>query len=251
MAEAVIQLEDIHNRFGANVVHDGVDLEVRRGEVLGLVGGSGAGKTVLMHCMTLLRRPSSGRVRLFGEDVGRLAGSKEKRLRLRMGVMFQHGALFSGLTVLENIGLPLHEQTELSLATRERIGMLKLRLAGLPADAARKYPRELSGGMIKRAAIARSLALEPEILFLDEPTAGLDPVTAAAIDELVVELRDLLGLTVVLVTHDPDTLWRATDRVAFLAHHKLLEVAPIAQLAESEQPDIRHYFSGPRSRSGH
>ena len=244
--EPVIELRSIGNRFGRHVVHEGLDLTVHRGEVLGIIGVSGGGKTVLLHTMALLRRPDAGQVRLFGRDALALSPAELRRLRLRLGFMFQNGALFSGLTVFENVRFPLDEHTRLPARLKGELAMLKIGLAGLEAEAAGKYPRALSGGMVKRAALARTLALDPTVLFLDEPTAGLDPVTAGAFDQLVVQLKGLLDLTVVMVTHDLDTLWSATDRVAFLADRRVVAVAPIEELAQTPHPAIQAYFSGRR-----
>ncbi|BCX81759.1 phospholipid/cholesterol/gamma-HCH transport system ATP-binding protein [Methylomarinovum caldicuralii] len=250
MEEAVIELRGIHNRFGATVVHEGIDLSVRRGEILAIIGASGSGKSVLLRTMALLHRPTSGQIRLFGCDARRLSGEAERHLRLRLGFMFQNGALFSSLTVFENVRFPLDEHTRLPASLKREIVMLKIALAGLEAGDAAKYPRQLSGGMVKRAALARTLALDPEVLFLDEPTSGLDPVTAGAFDELVVELKSLLDLTVVMVTHDLDTLWNATDRVAFLAGHRLVAVAPIRELVHHPHPAIAAYFAARHRRGG-
>jgi len=246
--EAVIELEGIVNRFGAHTVHEGLDLTVYRGEILALIGASGSGKSVLLRTMALLHRPQAGRVRLFGRDTAALGGDEARRLRLRLGFMFQGGALFSSLTVLENVRFPLDEHTRLAPALKREIAMLKLKLARLEPAVAHQYPRELSGGMVKRAALARTLVLDPQVLFLDEPTSGLDPVTAGAFDELVVELQAMLDLTVILVTHDLDTLWNATDRVAFLAEGRIVAVAPIGELVRHPHPAVRAYFAGRRRR---
>ncbi|MGH8581827.1 MAG: ABC transporter ATP-binding protein [Gammaproteobacteria bacterium] len=245
----VIEARDLRTEFGNVCIHAGLDLCVERGETLAVVGGSGSGKTTLLREMNMLIRPSAGVLRVLGEDVLRLAESGIYRLRQRIGVMFQHGALFSALTVRENVEVPLKEHTNLSGAMIRELAMLKIGLAGLSPEAAYQYPRELSGGMLKRAAVARALALDPEIVFLDEPTAGLDPVSAEGFDELVVQLKESLGLTIVLVTHDLDTLWRTTDRVAFLGEQRVLALAPMAELSRNEHPAIRAYFSGPRGRA--
>lgn len=235
------------NRFGSATVHEGLELQVRRGEILGLVGGSGSGKTVLLRSMLLLHRPQAGEIELLGTPTRSLGRGEEKALRQRMGVLFQQGALFTGLTVKENVSLPLWEHTRFDPATVDDLAMLKIQLAGFPLDAAHLYPSELSGGMVKRAALARALALDPELLFLDEPTAGLDPVSAGAFDELIAELHKLLGLTVIMVTHDMDALWATTHRVAFLGDRRVLAVQPIEQLARNDHPLIKAYFGGSRT----
>ncbi|MCC7413977.1 MAG: ATP-binding cassette domain-containing protein [Gammaproteobacteria bacterium] len=248
-AAPVVELRQITNRFGDHIIHEHLDLEIRAGETLAVVGGSGSGKTTLLRTMILLSRPNDGQVRLFGADALDLGEDEEQRLRTRLGVMFQQGALFSSLTVLENVTVPLTEHTLLPTPVVRELALLKLGLVGLEAEAAGRYPRELSGGMLKRAAVARALALDPEIVFLDEPTAGLDPVSANAFDELIVQLKETLGLTVVIVTHDLDTLWHATDRVAYLAERRVVAVAPVAELADHAHAQIAAYFGGPRGRA--
>jgi phospholipid/cholesterol/gamma-HCH transport system ATP-binding protein len=245
----VLELRGVCTRFGATIVHEQLDLSVRRGEVLALVGGSGSGKTTLLREMIMLHQPDSGSIRLFGEEIVGAPTQTRERLRQRFGVLFQQGALFSALTVLQNVGVPLHEHTRLNAALIDQIALLKIQQAGLPADAAVKYPSELSGGMIKRAALARAMALDPQLLFLDEPTAGLDPVSATTFDELVLRLKQWLGLTVVMVTHDLDSLWRVADRVAVLAERRVIAVAPMEELARMDHPAIRVYFEGPRARA--
>lgn len=245
----VIEARNIRTYFGEVCIHDGIDLDVQRGETFALVGGSGSGKTTLLREINMLTRPASGSLRVLGFDVLALPENRLDPLRRRIGVMFQHGALFSALTVLENVALVLNEHTDLSRYLVQQLALLKIVLAGLPASAAHKYPRELSGGMLKRAAVARALALDPEILFLDEPTAGLDPQSASAFDDLVMQLKESLGLTVVLVTHDLDTLWRVTDRVAFLAQKKVVALGPIAELSAHPHPEVHAYFSGPRGHA--
>nr|WP_237711177.1 ATP-binding cassette domain-containing protein [Oceanimonas sp. GK1] len=246
---AMIRVRGLRNCFGSQVVHDRLDLDVNEGEILGLVGGSGSGKSVLLRSIIGLHRPDAGEVRLWQQDLLTLPAAQRSRLERRMGVLFQSGALFSSLTVLENIALPLVEHAGLS---RERAGELadiKLALAGLPALAGRRYPANLSGGMVKRAALARALALDPQILFLDEPTAGLDPVSAAAFDRLLLTLRDALGLTVVLVTHDLDTLYACCDRVAVLGQKRVQAAGTLDEVAATEDPWIQDYFHGPRGRA--
>jgi phospholipid/cholesterol/gamma-HCH transport system ATP-binding protein len=249
-AEApVIAVHGLVNRFGAQVVHQGLDLDVRRGEILGVVGGSGTGKSVLLRSIVGLRRPNAGRIRVFGEDLIDLPPERRAAIERRFGVLFQRGALFSSQTVAENVETPLVEHAGLARAQARRLAAVKLALTGLPADSADKYPAELSGGMIKRAALARALALDPEILFLDEPTSGLDPIGAAAFDQLVLTLRDALGLTVFLVTHDLDTLYTICDRVAVLARKRVLAVGALAAVEQFDDAWVREYFHGPRGRA--
>lgn len=247
--ETILEMRGISTRFGSLLVHDRLDLEVRRGEVLALVGGSGSGKTTLLHQMILLRRPDAGSIHLFGEEVTGAGRQRLETLRRRFGVLFQHGALFTGLNVMQNVGVPLHEHGGLDDALIDQISLLKIRQAGLPVDAALKYPDELSGGMVKRAALARAMALDPRLLFLDEPTAGLDPVSAGAFDELILDLRQWLGLTLVMVTHDLDLLWGVADRVAVLSEGKVVAVAPMAELEGEAHPAVRAYFEGARGRA--
>ena len=247
--ENIVELRGLCNRFGSQTVHEGLDLDVRRGEVLAIVGGSGTGKSVLLRTIIGLNRPAAGSVRLFGQDVYTLETEKRAGLTRRTGVLFQQGALFSSLTVLENVALPLIEHTRLPAAEAEKLATLKIALAGLPPDASHKLPTELSGGMIKRAALARALALDPDILFLDEPTAGLDPIGAAAFDQLILTLRDSLGLTVFLVTHDLDTLYTIVDRVAVLARRRVLANDRLEAIAAIDDAWVRDYFHGPRGRA--
>ncbi|MEW5838684.1 MAG: ATP-binding cassette domain-containing protein [Pseudomonadota bacterium] len=239
----VIEVHGLTNRFGSKTVHENLDLCVAKGSVIALVGGSGTGKTVLLNNLVLLRPPTSGKIRLLGQDTDDLSYAQRQALQLRLGLMFQMGALFTSLSVLENVCLPLIEHTDLPKTVREELAMLKIRLAGLPADAAHKRPNELSGGMVKRAALARALALDPEILFLDEPTSGLDPVGARAFDALVNELRDLLGITVFQITHDLDSILHGVDKVAFLARKRVLAYAPAAELMQSKEPELVEYFN--------
>ncbi|UTW09675.1 ABC transporter ATP-binding protein [Pseudomonas benzenivorans] len=247
--EVIIDVHDLCNRFGAQVVHQDLQLQLLRGEVLGVVGGSGTGKSVLLRSILGLRRPTSGRVRVFGEDLLSLAPAQRTRMERRFGVLFQRGALFTSLTVTENIALPLIEHAGLPRPAAEHLAQVKLALVGLPLEAGKKYPGELSGGMIKRAALARALALDPEILFLDEPTSGLDPIGAGAFDQLLRTLRDALGLSVLLVTHDLDALYSLCDRVAVLVNQRVLVVDSLEQVAAYDDPWIRDYFHGPRGRA--
>ncbi len=247
--EAVIQVRDLVNRFGTQTVHEHLDLDVRRGEILGVVGGSGTGKSVLLRTIVGLQHPSGGQVRVFGQDLLDLPPERQSLIQRRFGVLFQSGALFSSQTVAENIAMPLIEHAGLTRPEAEQLAGVKLALAGLPSGTELKYPSELSGGMVKRAALARALAMDPEVLFLDEPTAGLDPIGAAAFDQLLLTLRGALGLTVFLVTHDLDTLYTICDRVAVLSQKKVLAIGSLAQVAEADDPWVRSYFHGPRGRA--
>lgn len=244
-----LEISGLKTCFGDVCVLKGIDLSVRQGEIMAIVGGSGSGKSTLLRSILLLLKPAAGTIRLFGEAFQQASAKEEIRLRKKWGMMFQHGALFSSLTVLENIAFPLREYTQLDEKMIAEIALLKLLLVGLPIESAHQYPSELSGGMQKRAAIARALALDPELLFLDEPTAGLDPHSASGIDELVLNLKSMLNLTLVMVTHDLDTLWRVTDRVAFLGEGKVLAVGTMEELAAMEQPLVKAYFSGPRAKA--
>lgn len=245
---ALIQVRNVRNQFGDHVVHQGLDLDVYPGEILGVVGGSGSGKSVLLRTIIGLQRPAAGTVQMGDLQVYEAAGS-EHHTRRRFGVLFQRGALFTSLTVLENIALPLIEHAGLTRPQAEHVARIKLGLAGLPAKAAHQYPASLSGGMIKRAALARALALDPDILFLDEPTAGLDPIAAGAFDALIVTLRDALDLTVFLVTHDLDTLYTICDRVAVLSQKKVLVADTLPVVETCNDPWVQDYFHGPRGRS--
>ncbi len=248
-APAVIEVRGLVNRFGAQTVHEGLDLDVYRGEILGVVGGSGTGKSVLLRSIVGLRRPDAGQLRVFGEDLLALPPGRRSRTERRFGVLFQRGALFSSQTLAENVAMPLIEHAGLERPQAEHLAAMKLALAGLPVDSADKYPAELSGGMVKRAALARALALDPEILFLDEPTAGLDPIGAAAFDQLILTLRNALGLTVFLVTHDLDTLYTICDRVAVLARSKVLAAGPLGAVEATADAWVQEYFHGPRGRA--
>ncbi len=245
----VIEVRKLHTRFGKAVVHENVSLTVRTGEIFSLVGGSGCGKSTLLRAIIMLLQPVSGSIKVFGQEVIGLNDEQALKLRRRFGVMFERGALFSSLTVAENVGMVLREHTQLSTNLIDEVVALKIALTGLPADAGAKYPSELSGGMRKRAALARAIALDPELLFLDEPTAGLDPLSASGIDELVMNLRDALGLTIMMVTHDLDLLWRVADRVGVLDGGNILGVGTMEELSQSEHPLIREYFYGPRGRA--
>jgi len=248
--ETVIEVHGLKNCFGEQVVHDGLDLEVKQGEIYGVVGGSGTGKSVLMRSIIGLQRPAEGEIRVFGEPM--LDGNQRniQGIRKRWGILFQGAALFSTLTVAENVQVPLREfYPRLSEKLLDEIASYKIVMSGLPADAGPKFPAELSGGMKKRAGIARALSLDPELLFLDEPTAGLDPIGAAAFDQLILDLRDRLGLTVFLITHDLDTLYSICDRVAVLADRKVIAVGTIPELLALDHEWIQEYFRGPRGRA--
>ncbi|OQW74747.1 MAG: ABC transporter ATP-binding protein [Proteobacteria bacterium ST_bin14] len=246
----VISVKGLRTSFGDQIVHDGLDLQVRRGEIFGVVGGSGTGKSVLMRAIIGLQTPDAGEVEVFGESTVNRDDSETIDIRRRWGVLFQGGALFSTLTVAENVQLPLREfYRELDQGLLDEIAAYKVVMTGLPAEAGPKYPAELSGGMRKRAGLARALALDPELLFLDEPTAGLDPIGAAAFDELTRSLQRTMGLTVFLITHDLDTLYAICDRVAVLADQRVIAVGTIDELLALDHPWIQEYFNGPRGRA--
>ncbi|MBD3815608.1 MAG: ATP-binding cassette domain-containing protein [Halothiobacillus sp.] len=247
--DLVIDARGIVNEFGSHRVHDGLDFQLERGKIRALVGGSGTGKTVLLHTLIMLRQANAGSLKLFGVDTGSADDAQRQSLRERIGVLFQGGALFTSLTVLENVLLPIKEHGHFDPHWLTDLGMSKILLAGLSADSAHKLPMELSGGMVKRAALARALALDPELLVLDEPTSGLDPIGAAAFDELVRTLSDSLGLTVLQATHDLDSIWRGVDEVAFLGRKKVLAVGTAAGLAAREEPELQAYFRGARSQA--
>jgi len=246
----VIRMRGLVTRFGAQLVHDGVDLDVRRGEILGVVGGSGAGKSVLMRSILGLQRPTAGSIEVLGVDALSEDAVTRRHIDRNVGVLFQDGALFSSQTVGENVQMPVKEYyPELTDSLRYELALLKVKLAGLRADDVAKLPSQLSGGMRKRAGLARALALDPPLLFLDEPTAGLDPISAAAFDTLIRTLQEALGLTVFLITHDLDTLYAITDRVAVLADRKIVAVAPVKELETFDHPWVQEYFNGPRGRA--
>ena len=244
--EIVISVRGLVVQFGEHRVMDGLDLDVFRGEVLGFVGGSGQGKSVLMRAILGLLRKRAGVIRLFGEDRDALPPRQLRALEQRWGVLFQNGALFSSLTVRQNIQMPMRENRDISQRFMDDLAMLKLDLVGLPPDSADKLPAELSGGMVKRAALARALALDPELLFLDEPTSGLDPIGAAEFDELIGTLQKTLGLTVFMVTHDLDSLYSICDRVAALAGGKVIGSGSMQDMLASDEPWLRAYFHGTR-----
>jgi len=240
--DLVIEMRGVSTHFGTHAVHTNLDLEVRRGEILAIAGGSGSGKSVLLREMILLQQPSAGTIKIFGDDIATLSEDDTHMLRQRWGVMFQKGGLFSALTVQENVGLPLREHTALDDTMIDDIADWKLSLTGLAPDDGAKLPSALSGGMVKRAALARALALDPELLFLDEPTSGLDPASARGITELILKTHELYGLTIVMVTHDVDLLWRACDRVAVLGEGRVLITAPMAELQQNDNPIVQEYF---------
>ena len=249
MAEPVIELRGIVNQFGSHRVHDNLDLDVYRGEVLGVVGGSGTGKSVLLRCIAGLRPPQGGTLEIFGQDALNCTEAQRRAIDQRMGVMFQDGALFSSLTVRENVEVPLKTLSGLDAGLRRELADLKISMAGLPYIAGDKYPSELSGGMRKRAGLARALALDPEIVFLDEPTAGLDPIGASDFDTLIKALSETLGLTVFLVTHDLDTLHATCDRIAVLAEKRVMYTGTMSDMLEIDHPWVHEYFHGPRARA--
>ncbi len=243
MTEPVIEIKGLKNYLGDQWVHKDVNLTVEKGEILAIIGGSGSGKTTILRSLLMLLEPTEGEIRIFGEDISKLSESETDALRRRWGMLFQHSALFSAMTVVENIMFPMKEFTNLNEDFRAELAMLKITLVGLSKEAAGKYPSELSGGMQRRAAAARAIAMDPELLFLDEPTTGLDPRSARMFDDLVVFLRDALDLTIVMVSHDVESLKRATDRVAFIGDGKILAVEPIEDLMKNEHPLIAEYFS--------
>ena len=245
-----IRVRGLRNQFGTQVVHDDLDLDVRRGEIIGVVGGSGTGKSVLMRAILGLRTPEAGQIEVLGIDARSEKAREAGIIERNTGVLFQNGALFSSLTVAENVSVPLKEHyPDLPADIVHDLAMLKIRMAGLGEDAGAKLPSQLSGGMRKRAGIARALALDPALLFLDEPTAGLDPIGAAAFDELIGTLQEALGLTVFLITHDLDTLYAICDRVAVLADRRVLVAAPLPEVEKFDHPWVQEYFHGPRGRA--
>ncbi|WP_421790979.1 ABC transporter ATP-binding protein [Hyphobacterium sp.] len=247
-ADPIIEVRGIKTAFGTHVIHDDLDLRVERGEVLGLVGGSGTGKSVLLNTIIGLRRPDAGEIYFNGQRLNDMSSEARRKLEASWGVLFQNGALFSSLTVRENVMAPLREHLKMPKSLMKDIADMKIALSGLGPEAGPKFPSELSGGMRKRAGIARALAMDPEILFLDEPTAGLDPIGAAAFDALIKDLKETLGLTVFMVTHDLDSLYTICDRVAVLADRRVAAVAPIKELEQHSHPWIQEYFHGPRGR---
>src|ERR1700749_1988839 len=246
--EIIIRVRGLVNGFGPKIIHNHLDLDVYRGEVLGVVGGSGSGKSVLLRTIVGLNRPRDGAGEVFREPTDFFEGTRMRALEVRWGVLFQEGALFSSQTVAENIQVPLREYTSMPQSLMDEVADIKIAMVGLPPDTGAKHPSELSGGMKKRAALARALALDPELLFLDEPTSGLDPISANKFDELILDLQESLGLTVFMVTHDIDSLRTITDRVAVLVDGKI-KIGTLAELQTDPTPWIHEYFCGPRGRS--
>tara|TARA_R110000824_G_scaffold390760_17_gene588008 strand:+ start:46617 stop:47402 length:786 start_codon:yes stop_codon:yes gene_type:complete len=247
--EVIIDVQGLRTAFGDHVIHDGLDLQVRRGEVIGIVGGSGTGKSVLLRTILGLKKPDAGRIKVFGIDFESLSDEERRIQERRWGVLFQDGALFSSLTVAENIQVPYREHLHMNQTLMDELAGVKIAMVGLRAEACKLYPSELSGGMKKRAGLARALAQDPEILFLDEPTAGLDPIGAAAFDELINDLKNTLGLTVFMVTHDLDSLHASCDRIAVLAEQHVILTGTMDDMQASQHPWIRSYFHGPRARA--
>ena len=248
MIYPILEVRGLVNRFGRQVVHNGLDMDVREDEVFGIVGGSGTGKSVLLRSILGLQRPQAGTIRIEGRDITQMSVAQMYAVKARYGVTFQQGALFSALTVLQNVQLPMIEHYQLHAPARDELAMLKIRLAGLPADAAFKFPAQLSGGMVKRAALARALALDPSLLFLDEPTSGLDPIGAAEFDELILYLQKQLRLTVVMITHDLDTIFRICNRVGVIVDRHM-EVDTLEGIVANPNPWIQAYFHGERART--
>lgn len=247
--DIIIDIKDLKTNLGGTLVHKGINLQVKRGEVLGIVGGSGSGKTTLLREILCLTTPESGSIKVFGKEMINATSADLLAVQRRWGVLFQQNALFSSLTLQQNVAFPLKEHTLLNDDSINELALLKILMAGLPAEAAIKYPAELSGGMQKRGGLARAIVLDPELIFLDEPTAGLDPTTAAGFDHLINDLQSTMGLTIVMVTHDLDSLWAVTDRVAFLGEGVVLCVAAMPELVKNPHPLIQEFFSGPRGRA--
>lgn len=246
LTSTIITVKDVVTEFGVNRVHDGVSLHIEQGEIYGLLGGSGSGKTSLLKELIMLLRPQAGEITIFGQNILTSSDKDKHWLRQQWGVLFQNGALFSSLTVAENIAISLKEYTDLSPALISDIVSMKISMVGLPAHVASLYPAELSGGMVKRASLARALAMDPRLLFLDEPTSGLDPVGAAAFDQLILNLRTMLDLTVVMVTHDLDSIWTTVDRLAVLGDKKVIVEGRLDEVMKAEHPDIKAFFRGKR-----
>jgi len=243
MPQNIIEIRNLDNKFGKQWIHHKLQLDIPKGEILAIIGGSGSGKTTLLRSMLMLQEPLAGEIKIFGENLKNITHAKAQKIRSRWGVLFQHSALFSAFTVLENIMFPMQELTNLTKQQQQDLALLKISLVGLPNHAANMYPYELSGGMQRRAAAARALAMDPELLFLDEPTTGLDPISARQFDELIVLLKNSLNLTIVIISHDIASLERCTDRVAFIGEGKVLALEPIEQLKLNQHPLIAQYFS--------
>lgn len=248
MPDFAIEVKQLCTEIDGQIIHQGLDLSVRRGEILAIVGGSGAGKTTLLNCLLMLTAPQSGSINILGFDLANISAAHRAYLRTQCGVLFQSGGLFSELTVLENVCFPMKEHSAIDESLRTELALLKITMAGLSQEAAVKYPAELSGGMIKRAAMARSIALDPALLFLDEASAGLDPVNASSLDQLILNLRARLQLTIVMVTHDLDSLAAVSDRVAFIGQGKVLACDTLKNLLQSDIPEVKAYFQNPRAR---
>ena len=247
--DALIEVRGLRNQFGDNVVHDQLNFTLYRGEIVGLVGGSGTGKSVLLNTILGLKNPNAGQIRFFGQPRDQLNAASRAALERRSGVLFQGGALFSSLTVRENVMVPMREHTDLPVPLMRELADMKINIVGLASHAPTLFPSDLSGGMRKRAGLARALALDPEILFLDEPTAGLDPIGASAFDELILELRDAMNLTVLMVTHDLDSLYAICDRVAVLFDKKIGVTGDLDTVSSYDHPWVKEYFNGPRARA--
>lgn len=243
MSETIIEINHLKNYIGSGFVHKDINLSVKKGEIFAIIGGSGCGKTTVLRSILMLLKPTSGQIKVFGQDIHNLNEQSANALRRRWGVLFQHSALFSAMTVLENVMFPMHELANLDANFMQELAMLKIALIGLPKEAASKLPSELSGGMQRRAAAARAIAMDPELLFLDEPTSGLDPLSAKLFDQLILFLRDALNLTIVIVSHDIDSLRRTTDRVAFLGDGVVRSIEPIESLMKNKDPLIAEYFN--------
>jgi phospholipid/cholesterol/gamma-HCH transport system ATP-binding protein len=243
MSDNIIEIKDLDNRFGKQWVHHKLQLDIKKGEILAIIGGSGSGKTTLLRSILMLQEPTAGHIKVFGQNIKNISHQNAQKIRARWGMLFQHSALFSALTVIENIMFPMQELTHLHPEQMADLARLKIALVGLPPHAANMYPAELSGGMQRRAAAARALAMDPELLFLDEPTTGLDPISARQFDELIVLLRKSLNLTIVIISHDIASLERCTDRVAFIGDGRVLAIEPIEQLKQNKNPLIADYFS--------
>jgi phospholipid/cholesterol/gamma-HCH transport system ATP-binding protein len=247
--EPIIEIKDLKTHINDQWIHHDLNLSIFPKEIIGIVGGSGSGKSTLMREILMLQRPDSGTIRVFGKELTHMPQKELLDIQKRWGVLFQENALFSSLTVLENVSFPLKENASLDDKTIQELALQRLLSVGLDIDAVNKYPAELSGGMEKRAALARAIVLDPEILFLDEPTTGLDPESASALDELILNLQSMMGLTIVIITHDLDTLWRITNRVAFLSKGKVMYVEPIEKLIHHSDAEIKEFFNGPRGRA--